>query len=374
MGIRLLVLAAAAAVLAPTAFAAAPPPVSARAYVVENAATGEVLARKADRERLPMASLTKLMTVDIVLRRLPPAAVVSVDPAAAAVGESSVQLVPGERLSVQDLVKAALIQSANDAADALAYAVGRGDVARFIGLMNARARALGLRDTHYARPDGLDAPAHFSSARDVTRLAEVAMHSPVVRSIVRERTDTIAGGRVLHTWNDLLGSFPGLIGVKTGHTAAAGWCEVGAARGHGFTIYATVLGSPTRSVRNADLAALLRWGLAQYHVVPVVQARRVYATARVGWGRGPLALVAERPLARAVRIDRPLVERVVAPEAVELPVFRGEKLGTVSVFAGSRLVGTRSLVAASSVARPGLGGRVGWYARRTVHHLWGFLP
>jgi len=374
VGIRLLVLAAAAAVLAPTAFAAAPPPVSARAYVVENAATGEVLARKADRERLPMASLTKLMTVDIVLRRLPPAAVVSVDPAAAAVGESSVQLVPGERLSVQDLVKAALIQSANDAADALAYAVGRGDVARFIGLMNARARALGLRDTHYARPDGLDAPAHFSSARDVTRLAEVAMHSPVVRSIVRERTDTIAGGRVLHTWNDLLGSFPGLIGVKTGHTAAAGWCEVGAARGHGFTIYATVLGSPTRSVRNADLAALLRWGLAQYHVVPVVQARRVYATARVGWGRGPLALVAERPLARAVRIDRPLVERVVAPEAVELPVFRGEKLGTVSVFAGSRLVGTRSLVAASSVARPGLGGRVGWYARRTVHHLWGFLP
>ena len=374
MGIRLLVLAAAAAVLAPTAFAAAPPPVSARAYVVENAATGEVLARKADRERLPMASLTKLMTVDIVLRRLPPAAVVSVDPAAAAVGESSVQLVPGERLSVQDLVKAALIQSANDAADALAYAVGRGDVARFIGLMNARARALGLRDTHYARPDGLDAPAHFSSARDVTRLAEVAMHSPVVRSIVRERTDTIAGGRVLHTWNDLLGSFPGLIGVKTGHTAAAGWCEVGAARGHGFTIYATVLGSPTRSVRNADLAALLRWGLAQYHVVPVVQARRVYATARVGWGRGPLALVAERPLARAVRIDRPLVERVVAPEAVELPVFRGEKLGTVSVFAGRRLVGTRSLVAASSVARPGLGGRVGWYARRTVHHLWGFLP
>ena len=374
MGIRLLVLAAAAAVLAPTAFAAAPPPVSARAYVVENAATGEVLARKADRERLPMASLTKLMTVDIVLRRLPPAAVVSVDPAAAAVGESSVQLVPGERLSVQDLVKAALIQSANDAADALAYAVGRGDVARFIGLMNARARALGLRDTHYARPDGLDAPAHFSSARDVTRLAEVAMHSPVVRSIVRERTDTIAGGRVLHTWNDLLGSFPGLIGVKTGHTAAAGWCEVGAARGHGFTIYATVLGSPTRSVRNADLAALLRWGLAQYHVVPVVQARRVYATARVGWGRGPLALVAERPLARAVRIDRPLVERVVAPEAVELPVFRGEKLGTVSVFAGRRLVGTRSLVAASSVARPGLGGRVGWYTRRTVHHLWGFLP
>ena len=86
----------------------------------------------------------------------------------------------------------------------------------------------------------------------------------MVRSIVRERTATIAGGRVLHTWNDLLGSFPGLVGVKTGHTAGAGWCEVGAARGRGFTIYATVLGSPTRPQRNRDLAALLAWGLARY--------------------------------------------------------------------------------------------------------------
>jgi D-alanyl-D-alanine carboxypeptidase (penicillin-binding protein 5/6) len=374
VGVRVLVLAAAAAVLAPPALADAPPPVAARAYFVENAATGEVLARKADRQRLPIASLTKLMTVDLALRKLSPTTVVSVDPAAAAVGESTVDLVPGERLTVEELMKAALIQSANDAADALAYAVARGDVARFVALMNMRARVLGLRDTHYARPDGLDAPAHFSSARDVTRLAEVEMHSPLVRSIVRERTDTIAGGRVLHTWNDLLGSFPGLIGVKTGHTAAAGWCQVGAARGHGFTIYATVLGSPTRSRRNADLAALLRWGLAQYRVVPVVQARRVYATARVAWGRRPLALVPERPLERAVRIDRPLVEHVVAPETVELPVVRGEKLGTVTVFAGHRLVGTRELVASRSIARPGFGGRVGWYARRTVHHLWGFLP
>jgi D-alanyl-D-alanine carboxypeptidase len=240
--------------------------------------------------------------------------------------------------------------------------------------MNAKAAELGLTHTHFVRPDGLDTPGHYSSARDVTRLAEIVMHSPVVRSIVAERTDTIAGGRVLHTWNDLLGSFPGLIGVKTGHTAAAGWCEVGAARGRGFTIYATVLGSPTRSQRNADLAALLRWGLDQYRVVPVVRARRVYARAQVGWGHEPLALVAERALARPVRVGRPLVERVVAPTTVDLPVLRGERVGTISVFAGRKLVGTRALVASRSIARPGFGGRLGWYARRTVHHLWGFLP
>src|SRR2546421_11851456 len=156
-------------------------------------------------------------------------------------------------------------------------------------MMNARARQLGLADTHFARPDGLDAPGHVSSARDVTRLGEIVMHSPVVRSIVRERTDTIAGGRVLHTWNDLLGSFPGLIGVKTGHTGAAGWCEVGAARGPGFTIYVVILGSPNRSRRNDDLLRLLAWGVSQYQTLTLV-ARQPYAWAAAPFGRRPVAL------------------------------------------------------------------------------------
>ena len=370
--VNVLVLVAATGALAPSALAA-PPPVAARAYVVENASTGEVLARKADRERLPIASLTKLLTVEVALRHARPSTLVTVYPGAAAVGESTAHLVPGEQLTVRDLLKAALIQSANDAAAALAYGVGRGDEDAFIAMMNARARALGLRDTHFERPDGLDVANHYSSARDMTRLAELVMHAPIVRSIVRERTDTIAGGRVLHTWNDLLGTFPGLIGVKTGHTTAAGWCEVGAARGPGLTIYATVLGSPTRAQRNRDLAALLSWGLSRYRVVPIVQARRVYATAKVGYGRAALSLLASRPLARAVRVDRPLVERVVAPVTVVLPVQRGERLGSVRIFAGRRLVGSRPLVAARSIARPGFGGRFGWYAERTAHHLWGFV-
>src|ERR671923_645121 len=210
---------------------AGPPPVSARAYFVQNGATGEVLAARARARRLPIASITKLMTVLVTLDRTRLSHVVTVAPGAASVGESSIHLRAGERLTVRDLLEAALIQSANDAADALAYDVGRGDEGRFVALMNARARALRLRDTHFARPDGLDAAGHYSSARDITLLARVAMQRAAVRSIVRERTATIAGGRVLHTWNDLLGTFPGLIGVKTGHTAGAGWCEVGAVRG-----------------------------------------------------------------------------------------------------------------------------------------------
>src|SRR5207247_2374971 len=148
----------------------------------------------------------------------------------------------------------------NDAAWALAIHVGGGSEERFVGLMNRRARQLGLTDTHFVRPDGLDAAGHVSSARDMTKLARILMQKPAVRRIVAMRSATIAGGRGLHTWNDLLGRFPGVVGVKTGHTRAAGWAEVAAARGPGVTVYATVLGSPSRSTRNGDLAELLDWG------------------------------------------------------------------------------------------------------------------
>jgi serine-type D-Ala-D-Ala carboxypeptidase (penicillin-binding protein 5/6) len=366
-------LAALVLVTALPAHAAPPPLVDANAYIVANAATGDVLAQDDASQRVPIASITKLMTVTVALEHLKLDQVVTVLPGASSVGESTVNLRAGERISVRDLVKAALIQSANDAADALAAAAARGDTARFIEWMNTKARQLRLRDTHFARPDGLDAPGHLSSARDVLRLAQVAMHNAAVREIVAERTDTISGGRVLHTWNDLLGVFPGLIGVKTGHTSSAGWCEVAAARRSGYTIYAVILGSPTRSVRNRDLASLLSWGISRYRVAPVIEASRMYAAAIPGWGKKKLRLVAPRGLVRAFRVDKPLVGRVVAPRVVPLPVRKGQVLGRVQVWEGRRLLGTRPLVAARSISKPGFGGRVAWYAGRTLHHIRGLF-
>src|SRR4029078_4722750 len=220
-GVKRCLVAAAAALALATPALAALPQVHARAYVIEDGATGQVLADYREQARVPIASLTKLMTVLLTVENTKPSDVVTVAPGAAAVGESSIELRPRERLTVRDLLEGALIQSANDAADALAYYVGKGSEARFVAMMNARARQLCLSDTHYARPDGLDAPGHVSSARDVTKLARLLMRKPIVRSIVRRRTATIAGGRVLHTWNDLLASFPGVFGVTTGHTSAA---------------------------------------------------------------------------------------------------------------------------------------------------------
>jgi serine-type D-Ala-D-Ala carboxypeptidase (penicillin-binding protein 5/6) len=356
----------------PPATAAAPDP-NASAFYIVNASNGEVLASRDAHVELPIASITKLMTVIVALQHLKLDDEVTVTGAAARVGGSRIPLVAGERITVRDLLKGALIQSANNAADSLASAASGGDVALFVSWMNARARAIGLRHTHFERPDGLDAPGHVSTARDVAVLAQVAMHSPVVRSLVRERTDTIEGDRfTLHTWNDLLGVVPGLIGVKTGHTGDAGWCQVAAVRRRGYTIYAVILGSPTRAQRNDDLQRLLAWGVAQYRTSTLVR-RAVYAQAMLGYGRRRVSLVAARPLVRVVRAGRPLVERVIAPTAVALPVVRGQRLGRVEVWDGRTLVGTRPLVADRSVPRPGLTGRLRWYATRTGHHLLGLF-
>jgi D-alanyl-D-alanine carboxypeptidase len=368
---RWIVVAAALALASPASGAL--PHATAKAVLVENAATGEVVFQRDSRARVPIASITKLMTVLVTLEHVRLGEVVTVAAPAAAVGESTIHLRAGERLTVRELVQAALIQSANDAADALAYYVGRGDVGRFVAMMNTRARRLGLTDTHYVRPDGLDASGAFSSARDVTALARYLMRRPIVRATVRMRTAAIGGGRRLHTWNDLLYSFRGLIGVKTGHTLGAGWSEVAAARRHGATIYATILGSPDRRTRNRDLASLLSFGLARYRPVSAVVAGSTYATAKLPYGRAALQLVAPRPFVPVVRVGRPLVEYVVAPAAVALPVSRGQRLGELRVFQQGRLVGRRPLVASRSVSRPGVLGRVGWYAGRTVHHMWSWI-
>jgi serine-type D-Ala-D-Ala carboxypeptidase (penicillin-binding protein 5/6) len=352
---------------------AAPPIVHARAYEVVNATNGNVLASSHADAELPMASITKLMTVIVTLQHLRPDDEVRVTAQAAHVGESRIPLRAGQRLSVHDLLEGALIQSANDAADALAAGASGGDIPQFVEWMNDEAQTLGLAHTHFVRPDGLDAPGHVSSAHDVALLARAAMRLPVVREIVRKRTDTIEDGRVpLHTWNDLLGVFPGLVGVKTGHTDAAGWCEVAAAKRPGYTIYAVILGSPTRSQRNADLDRLLAWGISRYRMLRLV-GRGPITQVALPYGRPALALVAPRPLVRVVRTGRPIVERVVAPSAVTLPVRRGQRLGRIEVWAGGRLLGSRLLVASRSVPRPGVGGRLRWYARRTVKDLWGFI-
>lgn len=359
---------AAALVAALSAAASTPPPVDARAVIVADGRTGDVLyAEHADR-RMAMASITKLMTALVTLEHARPQDVVTVSPRAVGQGGSSILLTPGEQLTVRDLLAAALIQSANDAAFALAAHVGDGSVPRFVKMMNDKAAELGLEDTHYVRPDGLDAPGHYSSAEDVVALARLAMQRPLVRRLVRAKTMQIEGPRTLKSWNDLLWRVPGLIGVKTGHTDNAGWAQVAAAKRGPTSVYAVILGSPGRERRNVDLTELVEWGFDQYATYTLVRDGERYASAAIPFEDERVGLVAADGAARVVRLGdgTRFVERVVAPTMVDLPVQKGQKLGEVVVTLDGREVARVDLVAARDVPAPTFRERAGWYADRAL--------
>jgi serine-type D-Ala-D-Ala carboxypeptidase (penicillin-binding protein 5/6) len=339
--------------------------VNARAALLVDGETGQTLyADHADR-RLPMASLTKLMTALLAMEHAKKDDVVRVTGPAPSVGESTINLQPGERLPMSDLLEAALIQSANDAAYALAAYVG-GTVPRFVRMMNEKARELGLDHTHYVVPDGLDTPGHYSSARDTYALARVDMRHGLFRRIVRRTGDEIAGGRIVHTWNDLLKTYPGTIGIKTGHTDRAGWSEIAAAERNGVTMYAVILGGPTRGRRNHDLASLLDWGFGHYGRVTVISRTRPYATARLPYSNDTVPLVAADRVKANVMLDRPLVERVVAPATLDLPVKQGDELGEIVIYDGDKVVAREPLVSPLTISKPNVVTRVRWYAGRAL--------
>ena len=331
---------------------------------------GSVLASGNEARPRAVASITKLMTALVALEHVRLEDDVRVSPSAASIGESTVYLRAGESLTVADLVRATLVPSANDAAQALALHVGGGSAERFVELMNAKAEELGLSDTHFVNAHGLDESGHVSSARDATTLVRYALGVPFVRDALSRASVSLPGGRTFPTTDDLLVSWEPLVGGKTGHTRDAGWSQAAAAERAGVTVYGTVLGSDTRGTRNDALRELLQYGLDQYRRVNVIDATRVYATAVVGYGEPDVDLVAPRSIVRSIRTGRPLLERVVFPPDLKLPVAEGDILGRVEVYDGNRLVAASNLVAAADAQEAGFLGKAQWYATRTVSNAW----
>jgi serine-type D-Ala-D-Ala carboxypeptidase (penicillin-binding protein 5/6) len=264
MGVTTLTAAVTDAVRGPQAKIVPPagdlPPIAAAAYVVLDGDTGEPLASfNADQAR-PVASLTKLMTARLVLDAGQLEHAATVPPLQTAGDESQAGLEPGDHVSRGELLQAMLVASANDAALTLAVDVA-GNERRFVGMMNAAAAAAGLDATRYANPTGLDDPAQHSSAADVARLARELMQDPTFRRIVAAESTTLNGSELPAT-NDLLGTYPGADGIKTGHTDEAGWCIAASATRDGRSIVAVVLGAPTEEARDAAARTLLDYGFS----------------------------------------------------------------------------------------------------------------
>jgi D-alanyl-D-alanine carboxypeptidase len=241
----------------------APPPIGGRAAVViEDACDGVLYSHNPDLE-LPPASLTKIMTALVAVDRAQLADMVDVRVNSALLAESTgssvMGLEPGMRLSMRDLLYGLLLPSGNDAAVAIAQQVAV-TVPAFVSLMNAKAQAMGLEHTHFANPHGLDDTNHFTSARDIAELGRALLADPELAAIVRTKQYRPAWDRgEIWNGNELLLSYPGIIGVKIGYTEKAGQTIVAAARRDGRTLIVSLLASPDRY---ADATALLDWAFA----------------------------------------------------------------------------------------------------------------
>ncbi len=376
--VALLVAGILGAAASPAAAASPPPAISARSAFLVQPDTRDVIYTRRPDARLPVASTTKLMTALVALERLKLGDIVTVAPYHPAPGESLVGLRTGERMTFADLLQAMMLPSANDAAHAVAVAAA-GSVPAFVALMNEQARALGLHDSHFANPIGLDQHGNYSSARDLVEMALLLRRNPFVRQIAAQSSAVLhsdSGDRLVVNRNDLVGRFGFVDGMKTGHTLAAGYVLVGAADAHGVSVLSSVLGDPTLGARDADSLALLRYGLSLYQRTDAVRAGHILATVPVrdeGDTHAPLA--AARTLSAVTRRGERLTLRVVGvPKDVQGPLPAGLRVGVVEALRRGEVVGRTDLVTARRVLRPTVPQRVrAWLGRPGTLVLLGFL-
>jgi D-alanyl-D-alanine carboxypeptidase (penicillin-binding protein 5/6) len=346
-----------------------PPSVSAREAIVVDADTGQVLYARNARRRAPIASTTKLMTALLTLERAQLGQIFRVVYYPATDVESTAGLRAGERMSVRDLLRAMLLPSANEAAQTLAVRVA-GSERAFVQAMNAQAQALGLRDTRYATPVGLDVPGNYSTASDLVRLATVDMANPFFARTVDMASAHLTTGarpRTVINRNDLVGLYSYVDGIKTGHTSQAGYVLVGAAHRGGVHLISAVLGDPTLSARDSDTLALLRYGLGRYHRVTVVKAGAALASVPVRFAGGRVELVPGSAVTRDLPLgDRPRVSLRSLPARLKGPLAAGTREGTATVSDRGRTIAEVALVTQRALPKPTLGQRLRDYATRTL--------
>ncbi|HOB87194.1 MAG TPA: D-alanyl-D-alanine carboxypeptidase family protein [Bacillota bacterium] len=329
--------------------------VSAKAAILMDRDSGRVLWRKNEHQRLPMASVTKIMTAIIALEEGREEDLVTVSKEAAQTGGSSIWLEEGEKKTLEELVYGLMLRSGNDAAVAIAEHLA-GSVKKFSFLMNRKAREIGAMNTNFINPHGLPDEEHYSTAYDLGLISVYAMQNPRFREIVATPGRTISWPgqpweRYLGNQNRLLEIYPGGDGIKTGWTTAAGRCFAGSATRDGWQLVTVVLNAPQMW---EDAMLLLDYGFNTFKREKMLERGRPVITARVNRGRAAkVSLVPGRdgylPLQEG---EKERVRcRFQIQESYDAPLKKGEKLGEVQLFLDDEQLGTVDLLAGEDVPR-----------------------
>ena len=318
--------------------------VSARRAYVLDAVSGRVLFSRSADERSLIASTTKIMTALIVCEQCNVLDRMRIPKEAVGIEGSSMYLQEGEVLTLQELLYGLMLSSGNDAAVALAIYCG-GTVEGFVARMNDKARILGLKDTHFANPNGLDAPDHYSSAADLAALGAYAMENPIFAKTVSTKT-VQAGGRALRNHNKLLWLLPGAEGIKTGFTKAAGRILVYSAQRQGRRLVAATMDAPDDW---RDHQALLEAGFADFRIVPIISAGEQLGTRTILGGAGKVRLVAGENFSFALAQGEQPQIVIGGQNFAYAPVAQGAEAGTAYVLLSGKIVGRVPLVYGETV-------------------------
>ena len=352
--------------------------IAARSYMLVDVTANQVLAGKDVDTPVEPASLTKLMTAYLVFdaiksRKLGLTQRLPVSDRAWKMPGSRMFIAPKMQVPVEDLIKGMIVQSGNDATVALAEGVG-GSVERFVQLMNDQASALGMKGTRYANPEGLTAPGHLTTARDLSILATRLIHDfPEFVGYYAIKKYRYVGTPAANDTNRnlLLLRDPTVDGLKTGHTDAAGYCLVATARRELPNIgtrrlLSIVLGAANENARAGESQKLLNWGYTAYEVVKLFDANHAVVTPEVWKGTAPRAklgrpepILVAVPTGSASRIKT----QVARPEPLVAPLARGQAIATLKISLGDQPLMDQPLVVLEPVAQAGFTGRA-WDAIR----------
>ena len=353
-----------AAVLFPARSWAVELPVEAQAALLMEKTTGQVLYAKNEHEQLEPASVTKVMTLLLAMEALDEGRIryddtVTVSAYAASMGGSRVFLSEGEQITVEDLFKAICVASGNDASVAMAEHIA-GVTELFVEQMNARAKQLGMNDTHFVNCTGLPAEGHVTSAWDIALMSrELILHHPDIRRFTTIWMDTLRGGSFqLSNTNKLIRFYDGATGLKTGSTDAAGFCISATAERDGMELIAVIMKRQTADKRNTDAKTLLNYGFSTYALAEIApQEPLAPVPVRLG---AEDAVQPGLPSGSTLLVEKTkagqLTQSVELPAEVEAPVAAGQALGTLTVRAGDEVLLELPLQAEQAVEKLSWGG------------------
>lgn len=309
----------------------ASPSLSAKSALLMEAESGRIVCEKNAHTRLPMASTTKIMTALVALELASPSTVIRTDERAVGTEGSSIYLCEGEELTLEELLYALMLESANDAAVAIAIGIC-GDEQTFVNAMNTKATSLGLTNTHFANPHGLDAEAHYTTAYELAIIARAALQNPLLKTIVSTRKTTIPhqdtdGVRLLVNHNKMLRLYDGCIGVKTGFTQKSGRCLVSAAERNGVTMIAVTIDSPDDW---NDHTKLLDYGFAHYRSVALCPADFRFCLPVVGGKETYVVLGVSQSVSATLPLGAGVIEqRMECPRHLYAPTKAGDVCGRI---------------------------------------------